>query len=347
MMITETTIKMTIEMTTEMTLEKKIIGISKNRNIRESIEIIMKTHMKTGTRIIIEIVTKTKIEIKNKDQHRDDSYDQIRGRSNEKECSYDDRKDNSFEAKLKRVHKILQTMSKEKEIAIALMLVDSENLDHIVDSIHSQADVDHLIAERIKCGKSQKAEKLTNDHHDNISITNSQSNINPVNYEPINLETGLTQDLQENVESIQSVSIVTTINEGKVNDYSIQHSVISPHVENIQDIDIYDMVEMPDISSRITDDQVIEGFMLEEEEEIVFQGIDEYKIVKLQDVPIKVVNEQELEGCMQEERVSDMTLPEICRVDEKIHTDVQLKIPIIKSEGHIVQDEPKLAQIGH
>ena len=50
-------------MTTEMTVEKKIIGISKNRNI----EIIMKTHMKTGTaRIILEIVTKTKIEIKTK-----------------------------------------------------------------------------------------------------------------------------------------------------------------------------------------------------------------------------------------------------------------------------------------
>ena len=234
-------------------------------------------------------------------------------------------------------------MSKKKEIAIALMLVDSENLDHIVDSIHSQADVDHLIEERIECAKSQKAEKLTKDHHDNISITNSQSNMNPVNYEPINLDTGLTQDLQENVESIQSVSIVTKIIEGEVDDYSIQYSVISPHEENIQDIDIYDMVEMPDISTRITDDQVIEEFMLEEEE-IDFQGIDEYKIVKLQDVPIKVVNEQELEECMQEEIVSDMTLPEICRVDEKIHTDVQLEIPIIKSEGHIVQDEPKLVQ---
>ena len=50
-----------------MTVEKKTIGISKTRNIRESIEIIMKTHMKTGTtRGIIEIVTKTKIEIKTK-----------------------------------------------------------------------------------------------------------------------------------------------------------------------------------------------------------------------------------------------------------------------------------------
>ena len=50
-----------------MAVEKKIIGISKTRNIRESIEIIMKTYMKTGTtRRIIEKVTKTKIETKTK-----------------------------------------------------------------------------------------------------------------------------------------------------------------------------------------------------------------------------------------------------------------------------------------
>ena len=34
------------------------------------------------------------------------------------------------------------------------------------------------------------------------------------------------------------------------------------------------MVEMPDISTRIADDEVIEEFMLEEEE-IDYQGIDE------------------------------------------------------------------------
>ena len=61
------TIEMTIEMTTEMTVEKKIIGISKTRNIIESIEIIKKTHMKTDTtKIVIGIVTRTKIEIKTK-----------------------------------------------------------------------------------------------------------------------------------------------------------------------------------------------------------------------------------------------------------------------------------------
>ena len=56
-----------------------------------------------------------------------------------------------------------------------------------------------------------------------------QSNMNPVSYEPINLDIGLTQDLQQNVEFAQSFGVPTKIIE--VDDYSIQHSVISPHEE--------------------------------------------------------------------------------------------------------------------
>ena len=68
-------------------------------------------------------------------------------------------------------------------------------------------------------------------------------------------------------------------------------------------------------------------------------------MVELQDVPIEVTNEQEIEGCIQEEVVSDMTLPEVYRVDTEIHTDVQLEIPIIKSEEKcLTQCEPKLVQ---
>ena len=103
-------------------------------------------------------------------------------------------------------------------MAIGFMLAFSENPDKILDSILSQADVEHLIAKRIEFAKNQKAEKLTKDQHENISNTNSQSNVNPVNFEPINLDTSLTQDLQENVESLQSVSIITTSIEGKIDD---------------------------------------------------------------------------------------------------------------------------------
>ena len=82
--------------------------------------------MKTGTtRIIIEIVIKTKIVIETniRDKYRDDSYDQIRGRSKEKDYLYYD--DNIFDSEIRRVQKILQMMSQEKEMAIGFMLAFS------------------------------------------------------------------------------------------------------------------------------------------------------------------------------------------------------------------------------
>ena len=49
-------------------------------------------------------------------------------------------------------------MNQEKEMPIGFMLAFSENPDKILDNIHSPADVDQLIAERIECAQSQKAE---------------------------------------------------------------------------------------------------------------------------------------------------------------------------------------------
>ena len=60
-------------------------------------------------------------------------------------------------------------MSQEKEMAIGFMLAFSENPANILDSIHSPAEEDHLTAERNECSKSQKAENLTIEPHDNIN----------------------------------------------------------------------------------------------------------------------------------------------------------------------------------
>ena len=137
---------------------------------------------------------------KYRDKYKDDSYDQIRGRSKKKDNLFYD--DDIFDSEIRRMHTILQTMSQEKEMAIGFMLAFSENPDKILDNIHSQTGVEHLIAKRFEFAKNQKAEKLAKDQHENISNTNSQSNVNPVNCKPINLDTSLTQGLQENVESI-------------------------------------------------------------------------------------------------------------------------------------------------
>ena len=71
-------------------------------------------------------------------------------------------------------------MSQEKEMAIGFMVAFSENPDKIRDSICSPADVDHLIAERIKCAKSQKAENLIKDHHVNVNNTSPQNYVTQV-----------------------------------------------------------------------------------------------------------------------------------------------------------------------
>ena len=171
-------------------------------------------------------------------------------------------------------------MSQENEMAIGFMLVFSENPDKILDSIHSQADVDHLIAERIECGISQKTEKLTKDPNDNIGNTSLQNYVNPVNYEPINLDTGLTQD---------SVYTVFEFIEGKVDNYYTEPPITEVQFLSIDECktvelqdepELWEPVEMLDTPTRLLDGQIIEEFILEEEEEIDFQGIDECRIVE-------------------------------------------------------------------
>ena len=119
----------------------------------------------------------------------------------------------------------------------------------------------------------------------------------------------MTQDSQEDFDFIDGDDVPIEFIEGNVDNYFIEHPITYVHGE------------------------------------VDFQSIDKCEMVKLQDVPIEVTNEQEIGECIQEEVVSDMTLPWVYRVDTKIHTDIQLETPMIKSEEKCVsQSEPKLVQ---
>ena len=112
------------------------------------------------------------------------------------------------------------------------------------------------------------------------------------------------------------------------------------------DFDFIDGVDVPTehIEGKV-DNYSIEYPITYTHGEVDFQSIDECETVKLQDVPTDITNEQEIEECMQEEVVTDMTLPEVYRVDTEIHTDVQLETPIIKSEEKcVMKSKPKLVQ---
>ena len=110
---------------------KAITENLKTRDMKEG----LKTIIKTGTaRIIIEIVTKTKISIKTKTDIRMTAMARLVGL---KERDYLYVKDEIFQSEIERVHKILQTMSPEKGMAIGFILTFSKNPDKILDSIHS------------------------------------------------------------------------------------------------------------------------------------------------------------------------------------------------------------------
>ena len=72
--------------------------------------------------------------------------------------------------KLKDCEKFYKQKERKRK-AIGFKLAFSENPAKILDSIHSLADVDHLIVERNEYGKSQKGENLTKEPHDNINNT--------------------------------------------------------------------------------------------------------------------------------------------------------------------------------
>ena len=173
-------------------------------------------------------------------------------------------------------------MSQEKEMAIGFMLAFSENPANILDSICSPADVDHLIGKRNECIKSQKAENLTKEPHDNINNTSLQNYVNPVNYTPINVDTDLTQD-----------PIDTEFVEGKVDNYYMKTTITCDSEEEVQiqnieegnimvdshdELDLWEPEQIPHAFIRFTEGQILGEFMLEEE--IEFQGIAKCKIIE-------------------------------------------------------------------
>ena len=232
------------------------------------------------------------------------------------------------------MHKVLQQLNPDNVVAVRFILASSVNFDDMFDNMHSPEDVDHLIVERIAYAKSQEAENMTKEIHYDGSI-NSQNDVNYINQaigDPIDSvkdkrETCLMQESQEDFDFIDNDDILIELIDGKVDNYSIELSI--PYIC----------------------------------EDIGYQSIDKSETTELQDVPIQVAIEQEIEECIKEV-VSDVTLPEVYRVDEKIHTCIKLEIPIIKSEEPcvmqselkletpiiksekrcIMQDEPKLVQ---
>ena len=132
-------------------------------------------------------------------------------------------------------------MSRDKQIALKLILDNSEDFEAMFHSIHSEADVAYLIAERIECCRNQKDTNLkTKEPHVNTSNTSSQ------NYESINAGLDL----------IQKSTVTESLEEIHFSDLD--------ECEIIDELDLRELEQIPHTVVRLVEGQILEEFMLEE-----------------------------------------------------------------------------------
>ena len=149
------------------------------------------------------------------------------------------------------------------------------------------------------------------------------------------MDTGLTQD-----------SVDTVFVEGKVDNYYTETTITCDSEEEVQiqnveegnimvdshdELHLWEPEQIPRALIRLSEGQILEEFMLEEE--IEFQGIEKCKIVELPDkqeiercidretvglpvMPVRIAYEQE--ECIEEE-ICDRSLPKMHRAEESVH----------------------------
>ena len=207
---------------------------------------------------------------------------------------------------------------------------------------------------------------MTKGIYDNISSTSSQSDVNPVNYEPENLGTGLTQnsDSEESIEVVgngeEPIEFIEGINVcDMVELHDLPCRIVEVDMQDfpttiVDELELWEMMEIPGIPISLAEEQVLEEFMLEEERD--FQGIDKCKIVELWD-------KQEIERCVRPEISVRMAceqeeftkeeicnrslseLPELYKAQNSIHKDdIQLETPRVDTMK--VSELPREIKLG-
>ena len=188
-------------------------------------------------------------------------------------------------------------MTSEEATAIRSMLMTSEYTNEVMDSTC-------LMAARVKYAISQKSKGLPKVSYDNISSTSSQSEVNPVNYGPENLGTGLTQnsdseesievvgDGKELIESIEEINVCDTVELQDSPCRKVEVDMQDFPTTIVDELELWELIEILGIPISLAEGQVLGEFMLEEETD--FWGIDKCKIVEFLD-------KQEIERCISPE----------------------------------------------
>ena len=221
----------------------------------------------------------------------------------------------------------MQQLDPNKDMTTRFFKAISEDVDDLLDNTSSVADVECWIEERLKYAKNPKAKNknLTKDPHVTVSSIGSQ------NYESINVDLDLTQ------ESVDTEYIEENSNSD--NEEELQFLDLGD-CEIIDELHLQELEQIPHTIVTLTDGQVLEEFMLEEE--IEFQDMakcivelpnkQELERCVLPEISVRIACDQE--ECMEEE-VCDtllLELPKLYKAQESVHKDeVQLETPKINA----------------
>ena len=215
----------------------------------------------------------------------------------------------------------------------------SEDIDDLFDNTCSLAEVRCWLEKKYMQVKNQKAENENSTEDPHVNVT---SNTSPQNYESMN--TGL-EVTQEAVDT-EIIEVSNSDSEEEVQILDLGKSEI------IDELDFRQLEQIPHITVKLTEGQVLEEFMLEEDVE--FQDRDNCKNVDLPDkqeidkemvvLPNMLVETSyEQEECV-EMKTCDMSLPKLFKAKESVHTDeIELETPKIKEVE--VRELPRIIQL--
>ena len=200
---------------------------------------------------------KDKYQNKNKNRYRDDNYDQIRGTSRERHCTYNVRKVTTS-LKLELLNNIVQQLDPNKEMKLKFLKAISEDVDDLLDNTSSVADVEYWIEERLVNAKNPKAKNknLTKDPHVNTNDISLQNYPNPIDYESVYEGTNLTQESVDTKYIEESNSDRNSGGEVQILDLD--------ECEIIHKLDLWELEQIPHAVVRLAEGQVLEEFMFEE-----------------------------------------------------------------------------------
>ena len=152
-------------------------------------------------------------------------------------------------------------MSRDKQISLRLILNNSKDVEAKFFSIHSEADVDHLISERIAYATNQASYEPGK--FDTCLVQNFE------NSESIDIDTGLTQNCDpgwardsQKITEIIDISEISGDSEEEVQSLSTDESIT---VDSQDELDLWEPEHIPYAVIRFAEGHILEESMLEEE----------------------------------------------------------------------------------